>query len=235
MELHKITSLTMQTHNTNRVNVFVDGSFRLSLGLAQVVDEGLKVGLELDEARLMELQQKSVFGKYYQRALEYALARPHSEREVRDYLRRKTLPIAKRVRDQNGNYKTIEKSGMDAELIQPIIEKLQKGKYLDDARFAEFWVENRNLKKGVSARKLRQELLKKGVANEIIEKVLAVSERTDADEIQKIIAKKRAKYDDKKLVAHLVQRGFDYATALRSVTDSAAPDDWSVPETDSQN
>ena len=53
------------------------------------VDFKLKVGLVLTEERLAELKKASEFGKLYQRALEWVLVRPRSEREVRDYLKRR--------------------------------------------------------------------------------------------------------------------------------------------------
>ena len=54
------------------------------------------------------------------------------------------------------------------------------------------------------------ELMKKGVNKGIIERALEESERNDEDEIRKIIAKKRAKYDDEKLMAYLCRQGFSY-------------------------
>ena len=55
------------------------------------------------------------------------------------------------------------------------------------------------------------ELVKKGIANDIIEQVL--DKRNDEEEIKKIIAKKRAKYDDDKLISYLVRQGFSYQLA----------------------
>lgn len=52
------------------------------------------------------------------------------------------------------------------------------------------------------------ELTKKGVSSDIIEKVL--DHRSDEEEILKMIAKKRAKYDDEKLISYLCRQGFDY-------------------------
>lgn len=62
--------------------------------------------------------------------------------------------------------------------------------------------------------------MKKGVDSGVIEEVLAGGERNDSDEMQKIIAKKRKKYDDKQLVAYLVRQGFDYYEAKEAVTKS---------------
>ena len=86
---------------------------------------------------------------------------------------------------------------------------------MDDQRFAEYYVENRFVKKGVSRKRLAMELTKKGVAREIIDEVL--DGRNDEAEILKMIAKKRAKYDDEKLIAYLCRQGFAYDLAKRCV------------------
>jgi SOS response regulatory protein OraA/RecX len=55
------------------------------------------------------------------------------------------------------------------------------------------------------------ELRSKGVNQSIIDEQLQSSDRTDSEEIQKIIAKKRARYpDDQKLIAYLARQGFSY-------------------------
>ena len=59
--------------------------------------------------------------------------------------------------------------------------------------------------------------MKKGVSKEIIEEVLADSDRNDEEELKKMIAKKRAKYDDEKLTAYLVRQGFQYDLVRESV------------------
>ena len=53
--------------------------------------------------------------------------------------------------------------------------------------------------------------MKKGISQEIIDEVLG--ERNDEEEILKIIAKKRAKYTDDKLVTYLCRQGFSYDLA----------------------
>ena len=64
------------------------------------------------------------------------------------------------------------------------------------------------MKKGVSRKKLEMELIKKGISREILDEVL--DGRDDEDEVKKMIAKKRNKYDDEKLIAYLCRQGFSY-------------------------
>ena len=189
-----ITDLKQGVKNPNRVNVFVDGKFSFSLDVSQVVDFHIKKGMEIDAEQLAKYKKASEFGKLYQRALEWVLLRPRSERETNDYL-----------------YKKIYEKKLDKQYINLIIEKLKNKKYLDDFKFAEWYVENRFVKKGISRKRLAMELMKKGISAEIIDDVLDA--RNDEEEILKIIAKKRAKYDDEKLIQYLCRQGFSYQLA----------------------
>jgi regulatory protein len=98
-----------------------------------------------------------------------------------------------------------------------IIERLIQKGYLDDFKFTEYYVENRFVKKGISKKRLQMELMKKGVSREIIEQVLEVSSRNDEEEIMKMIAKKRNKYDDEKLIQYLCRQGFHFETVRNLV------------------
>ena len=48
----KITSLSAQVRNPDRVNISIDGKYRLSLTIGQVVDLGIKPGIEVDDEML---------------------------------------------------------------------------------------------------------------------------------------------------------------------------------------
>ena len=201
-----------------RVNVFVDGKFAFSLDVAQVVDYGAKIGKVLAPEEYEELKKASEFGKLYQRTLEWVLMRPRSKREVRDYLMRKSRNVLR------GPFATNEEQLSEAPPVttggrervreeyfgfsQEIIDRLVSKGYVDDKKFAEFWVENRFVKKGMSQKRLRMELAKKGVDKDIIDEVL--SGRNDEDELLKMIEKKRARYDDEKLMQYLLRQGFPY-------------------------
>ena len=163
--------------------------------------------MNANSAQLSEFKKLSEYGKLYQRTLEWVLSRPRSEKETSDYL-----------------YKKIYEKKLDKEYINQIIEKLEKKKYLNDEAFAKWYVENRFVKKGISKKRLSLELAKKGISREIVERVLKDSGRDEKEEILKIIAKKRARYDDDKLIQYLGRQGFSYELAkdlvLASGTDS---------------
>jgi len=209
----KITAITAQQKDQNRVNVMVDGKYRFSLDIFQYADLGIKIGKEYTEEELIELETESQFGKLYTRALEYCMLRPHSGKEVRDYLYRKT-------RDSRTKTGAVKK-GVSPELTDRVFRRLVEKGHVDDEKFTRYWIENRNLKKGVSQRKLQAELRAKGVDLAIIEQALAQSERIDEDELQKVIAKKRSRYpDEQKLMQYLVRQGFRYDDVKEALSEA---------------
>ena len=218
----KITGLTAQQKDPNRVNVMVDGKFRFSLDVFQIADLGIRVGKEYDNNELQELETESQFGKLYARVLEYCLMRPHSSREVRDYLYRKTL--SKRYKSKRtGEIK--EREGVSSTVTERVFDRLVEKDYINDEKFAQFWVENRNQRKGMSKRKLQSELATKGVDQAIIGKYLAETERNDMNELQKIIMKKRSKYpDEQKFIQYLARQGFNYDD-IKSALSTEQPSD----------
>ena len=210
-----ITNIKQAVKNQNRANIFVNGKYRFSLDIFQLTDLGVKVGEIFDEAEILHLEQQSEFGKLYALALNYCLMRPHSECEISDYLMKKTL--SKKLRNKKtGEF--YEKSGVSKLSVEQVLARLKEKKYIDDEKFARFWVENRNQRKGSSLKKLRAELLQKGVSGVIIEQVFAETSRNDAEEIRKIIEKKAKRYpDQQKLVAYLARQGFSFDEINRAL------------------
>lgn len=88
-------------------------------------------------------------------AARFLEVRPRSEAEVR-----------RRLRD----------AGYRADLVEGAVERLVTLGYLDDAAFARAWVESRDRAHPRGARALRDELRRKGVAAEDIERALAARE-----------------------------------------------------------
>jgi regulatory protein len=209
----KITSIGIQARDKNRVNVSVDGKYRFSLDVFQLGSLSIKVGAEYDEQQIVALEQESQFGKLYARALEYSFMRPHSAKEMHDYLYRKTRP----TRTKTGELR----EGASPELTARVFDRLLEKGYINDESFARYWGENRSLKKGVSRRKLTAELSAKGIDRSITERLLSATERNDADELQKIILKKRSRYpDEQKLIAYLARLGFSYDDIKSALSES---------------
>lgn len=189
----KITRITAQVKNPERVSIFVDGAYSFSLSLDELLAAKLKNNQELSNAELKKLKQMSSDGKLRMRAFEWLLRRPHSARELKDYLYKK----------QAGE-----------ELAARIIADAQKRNYQNDESFARWWVEQRRTGKQRSARYITQELGAKGIDREVISEVLAENETDDTDTLRVLIAKKRksARYaDDQKLTEYLARQGYSFS------------------------
>lgn len=203
----KITDISVQARNPDRVNISVDGKYRFSLDIVQVTELGIKRGKEYSEQELSELEDESQFGKLYTRALEYTLMRPHSAKEVRDYLWRKTRDTKYKTRD--GQLK--DRAGVSQGIVDRVYKRLEDRGYLSDESFARYWVENRQQRKGISVRKLVAELRAKGVEQSVIDAAMQNSPREEKSEIEKVLQKRRHRYDDEqKLIAYLMRQGFSY-------------------------
>ncbi len=212
-----VTDIKQAVRVESRVNIFINGKFDFSLDIAQVVDFKLKKGQILSEKEIRDLRKASEFGKLYQRTLEYVLSRPHSVKETYDHLiqNRKKREAENRLLQKSLAIPTDDD-------INAVMERLISRGYLDDKKFVRYYIENRNVKKGISLKKLRLELAKKGVSQSIIEAALVDSPRNESEEIKKIITKKRRRYDNEKLIQYLVRQGFDYQQSKDAVLETGS-------------
>lgn len=216
----EITKLSSQIKNPDRINVFLNNKYEFSLDITQIVDLGIKVGNNYNEEEIASLRREGEFSKYYMKAMVYSLTRPRSVREINDYLYRQTRTKTYLVKGERR-----ERIGMAPELTQRIIKKLIEKKYLDDEIFARYWVENRNIKKGVSERVLRQELIKKGVPLETTESVIGSSSRSDEEELRKVILKRHHRYsDNEKFIRYLIGKGYRYDQVKEALSELSEED-----------
>ena len=199
----KITAITPQLRDQDKVNLLLDGKFFCSLYISQIYELNIKLNIDYSDNFLNEVKKASEFGKIYSKALNYCLMRPHSEKELRDYLYRKMLP----KKDKNG--KTLP--GISSELSEYVIKRLKEKGYIDDEKFAKFWIDSKLNKTGISRKKISFDLMKKGVSHKIADSMISLMLDEDS-ELDKIITKKKSKYtDQKKLIAYLISKGFNYS------------------------
>lgn len=134
-----------------------------------------------------------------QRALERAFrslaARAHTEKEIVDKLTR---------------------AGFSQEAIAGAMETLTRYRLVDDAAYAENWVQTR-AKRGIGPYRLRQELYRKGVCSEEAQSALDALDEDDALDAAAAFAAKRMKNDSpeekRRAMQALLRRGFSYETA----------------------
>lgn len=191
----KITALTKQKRNPNRVNVFIDDDF--AFGLAAITAVRLKVGQSLTTEDIESIQKEDQFENAKQTALRFIEYRPRSISEVRQRLRRQ---------------------GFNEEIIDQALTRLEELNLLSDIDFAKYWVEQRETFKPRSQMALRQELLQKGVNHTIIDDIIQeVDEEAAAHRAAQKQSHRWQKLPEEqfkqKAIAFLQRRGFQYGIA----------------------
>ena len=259
-----VTSLRGAVRDPHRINVFLDGKFSFSLTLTELADSKLHQGQVLTDPEVERLRNLSGLGKLYQQTLEYCFSRPHSKKEIIDYLERKRLrgdiswkrfeehqlkiqndpeyaarvkKIRQHTKEQNQKireidftenntyeYRGVQKSNLPtkpadritSEMIQEVVSRLELQNYINDQDFARYFIENRHQNKGISTKRLIQELKIKGIDNDIIEQAMFDQGtgnlfRDEEVEIEKMIKKQLRKTSDRqKIIAYLARQGFSY-------------------------
>lgn len=138
----KITAVRTQRRERERLNVHVDGEFRLALASEVVLRHGLRAGVEITEERLRELEAEDLAWKAKQSSLSLLSYRPRTARELQRRLVRKDFP---------------------EDLAASTVEDLRARGLVDDAAFAESFVRDRVRLKPRGRRRIVQELRAKGV------------------------------------------------------------------------
>lgn len=192
---HRITALTLQKRNRQRVNVYLDGEF--AFGLARILAAWMQVGQVLSDEKIAQLKDSDEREAAYQRAIRFLNYRPRTENEIRKNLLKHNVPET---------------------VIDDVVQRLQRAGMLDDKRFADAWVENRADLHPRSRRALAYELKQRGVDQQLIQQSLA---QVDDDQAAYQAALRRSRklqgldWQDfrKKMYGYLARRGFDYETS----------------------
>lgn len=190
----QITSITPQAKDKERVNVYVDGRFYCGMRLETVLRSRLKAGDEVDPARLDEIQLENEKAQALDRAMTHLSASMKTERQMRDYLKKKGY--------------------VDA-VCDYALEKLREYGFVDDAQYCAQYAESAG--KSMGARRIALELKKRGADEFAIEEVLSAhgGEAEAAMQTAKkyMKGKEFTKENLMKAYRHLMGRGFDYDTA----------------------
>jgi regulatory protein len=190
----RITALKSQKRNPQRLNVYLDDEF--AFGLSRFVAAWLQVGQELSEEKIEDLLTHDASESAYQIATKF---------------------IGYRMRTVSEVERNLDKKGVEPAIIDQVIERLISNGLLDDKRFAQMWIENRNEFRPRSYRMLASELRRKGINLEIIDE--ALKETKPEENLAQLAAQKQARryknleWNDfyQKLGSYLARRGFSYS------------------------
>lgn len=157
--------------------------------------------------------------------------------ETDPYTRAKTIvynQLAYSAKTRGQLRKKLQAEGFDAELIEPLLDKFEAAKLIDDAEYAQSFVAQKSRTKKLSRAALRRELAERGVRGEEAENALA--QRTDEQEREdaaKLVRKKlrpgmdlsdRAEKDrvTRRLLGMLARRGYSSSVSMSVIREELA-------------
>ena len=188
-----ITELSMQKHSAKHCNLYLDGAFYCGLRLETVVENRLKVGMQVEEAEIDKMQTESEYTHALDRAMTYLSGSVKTKKQVRDYLTKK---------------------GYTQALTDLVLAKLEDYRFINDESYAARYAEVAKGNKGKYL--IARELKAKGIDQKTTEAVL--EEFTDDTEAALRLAQKAIKGKEinrenlAKVYRKLLSKGFSYET-----------------------
>ena len=189
------------------VMIYLDNDEKLFLTYEVLLKNGLRKDREIPEDHFQFLIRENQKHHIKQKAFSFIGRRHHSAFEIRTKLRQKKY---------------------DNNLIEEIINDLTENKYIDDLEFARLFSDENIRLKLWGGKKIKGELIKRGVSQEIISKVL--NEKFPAgNDFDNALDLARRKYKSlqkrnlediklrQKLYTFLSSRGYDYETSKVAV------------------
>ncbi len=195
----RITKIESQKKNPKRRSIFLDGEFAFGLDEEVLYKYGLKIGEELDQKKIDQILESEVKKESKDAALKFLSYRMRSEKEVRDKLKKKEFAN---------------------DLIDEVIKDLKRINLIDDSNFASTFVRDKISNKPQGKILLKQELWKKGIKDETIEKVLQEYFEDEEEELnlaKNLLEKRKKRYENldknmakRRMMSFLLRRGFSY-------------------------
>jgi regulatory protein len=205
-----ITAIERQARNPDRVSIFADGEWVLGVHVEVLASTGLQVGQALELRELQAAARAEELRHVRESALRFLGYRSRSRRELQTRLERK---------------------GYAPELVQEVLEALQRSGLIDDAEFSRAWVAARQGSRPMGRNRLAVELRQKGVDRELVESALQdVDPDTELARAMLVGRQKAAQVrgEDprsarRKLAAALMRRGYGWEISSQVIDVVLAP------------
>ena len=186
--------ITSKQGNGNKVHIYIDGEYTLTLYDDYWYLCGIKDGQEISETQLASLKEKAGFRSAYEKGIKYLSMRAYSEKELYDKLKLK----------------------FGAETSRRAVDKMLDRGYIDDEAFCKEYVRYLFEVKKYDVKRITYELKIKGIDGETINNTLKI---LDNEPISRIIEMLRTKYenrletekDRKRIVNRFIRMGYSYS------------------------
>jgi regulatory protein len=197
----RITAIQPQKAYPDRVSLFVNGEYVLGIRRELAYHLHIREGQLVTEEDLAAWQHAEAYAAARDLAVKYLAGQARSIQQVVDYLRRK---------------------GIETDVAADTIQYLETSGYLNEAGYAESFVNHRMQSKPRGKRMIRWELQQKGISEQLIDKALMQYE-DEAEVARRLISKKTAKLQQaenadewrdiqRKLGRYLMSKGFSLST-----------------------
>ena len=199
-----ITKIEEGKRNKERVNIYIDNEYAFSVSKEILYKENLKVDDNVNIEDLREIVKKDNYIKCKNSALRIVERSYKSERELKDKLLLK---------------------GYDKESIEKTMEFLKEYNFLSDNNYTKMYVKDKSKFQGKN--KIKFDLYRKGIDEEIIQEELSSIDEEDEREVAynlvlkkyNVISKRESdKYKlSQKLYRYIVSKGYSYDIASYAI------------------
>lgn len=185
--------ITSKPGNGNKVHIYIDDEYTLTLYDDFWYRSGYSEGQEISEDELASLKEEAGFRSAYEKGVKYLSVRAYSQKELYNKLKMKF--------------------GEDAS--HRAINKMLRLGYIDDEAFCNDYAKYLFEVKKYDIKRISYELKNKGIDAETIDNTLKI---LDNEPIQRIIDMLRSKYEKnlenekerKRLVNRFIRMGYSY-------------------------
>ncbi|MDQ3519028.1 MAG: recombination regulator RecX [Gemmatimonadota bacterium] len=200
-----VTGIISSLKRPGRFSIEVDDAELATLTMDTIERLGVRIGRQLDDALIASIVAEAQLLGTFDRAVRMLAARARSARELQRRLVQKGEP---------------------AEASAAAIERLIVAGFLNDGCYARQFARARMTGAGIARRRLKQELMRKGVDGIVAERAIGdmvTDDAVDEDAILERVARKKLRslsaVDDitkrRRLFGFLARRGYDVADIQR--------------------
>lgn len=186
--------ITSKPGNGNKVHIYIDGEYTLTLYDDYWYRCGISEGREISEEELASFKEEAGFRSAYEKGIYYLSMRAYSKKELFGKLKLKFGP----------------------EAAGRAVDKMTDKGYIDDESFCREYVRYLFDVKKYDVRRISYELKMKGIDGETVNNALKI---LDNEPISRIIEMLTEKYLDKmltekdrrKIVSRFIRMGYSYS------------------------
>lgn len=184
--------------------IYADNTYLASVLPEVFLKSGLKIGSYIDDEILESLNEEINSSKAKEKALRLLSFRAHSKHELKNKI----------------------KNSLGEKYAEEATEKMENLGLINDKEFAFLYAKELFFKKLYSIKRVKYELTKKGVENNIIEETLSKIDINEEENIKKIFLKKHADKNTtenekelRKLVSYCQRLGYSWSVISSAINE----------------